>query len=256
MNLVAEDVCFAYGSAQILDKISINISSGKVFGLLGPNGAGKSTLLRILNGQLAPRSGRVFLGEKQLADMSAKKIARHMAMVPQNPKVLFNFAVSEMVAMGRRPHQTLISALGDHDRQAVDQALESCGLIGLADRPVTELSGGETQLTFVARALAQEPDILLLDEATSNLDIRHTVTILSIIKRRASEDLTVISVVHDLNTAISFCDEIAFLSSARLIGPGPPCDLINADLLARVYRIEKSRIRVHREPFFVECDLS
>ncbi len=256
MKLAAEDISFDYGSTPILDRVSLQVEPGVVFGLLGANGAGKSTVLRILNGMLQAREGRVIIENQPLSQMSVREIACAMAMVPQNPKALFGFTVREMVTMGRRPHHTLMSSLDDKDFEAIDAALEDCGLQELSERPVTELSGGEIQLTFVARALAQQTDILLLDEATSNLDIKHTSTILSIVRKRAAHGLAVVSIVHDLNTAVSFCDVIAFLCNGSLIGPAAPRDLITPEIIATVYGAREDRIRIHHDPFFVECQLS
>ena len=256
MKLVARDVCFGYGANPVLDKVSLQVESGSVFGLLGANGAGKSTALRILNGQLHAQAGEVMIGEQRLSQMSVRQMACVMATVPQNPKALFGFSVREVVMMGRRPHHSLMSALDARDVEAGEEAMADCGLLELAERPVTELSGGEVQLAFVARALAQQTDVLLLDEATSSLDISHTSIILSIIKQRVAKGLTVVSVVHDLNTAVSFCDSIGFLVEGELIGPGDPRELITSETLTRVYGTEEKLIKIHQDPFFVECQLA
>lgn len=255
-KLSINNISFSYGANTILDEISFHVDKGAVFGLLGPNGAGKSTMLRVLNGQLQLQAGSITIEDNNISNMTVRQIAENIATVPQNPKALFGFSVRQIVTMGRRPHHSIMSALDKKDAEIVDQALCDCGLQHLAERPITELSGGETQLTFVARALAQESETLLLDEATSNLDIRHTTTILSIIKQRASKGLTVISVVHDLNTAIAFCDKIAFISDGKLIGPATPKELITQEIISRVYKTKPDSIKIHKKPFFVECHLS
>lgn len=255
MKLSVKDISFNYGTSTIIDHISFQVDAGTIFGLLGGNGAGKSTVLRVLNGQLNPQTGSISVENNNISLMTVKQIAQNIATVPQNPKALFGFSVRQIVTMGRRPHHTVMSTLDKRDEQIVNQALYDCGLQALSERAITELSGGEVQLTFVARALAQEAEILLLDEATSNLDINHTTTILSIIKRRAAKGLTVISVVHDLNTAISFCDKIAFISDGKLIGPATPQELITTEVISNVYKTKPGSIKIHKEPFFVESHL-
>jgi iron complex transport system ATP-binding protein len=255
MRLSAENMGFRYGETPVLESVSLCVEPGRILGLLGANGAGKSTVLRVLNGGLPLDSGRVLLDDRSLSTMTAREIARAVATVPQNPGARFGFSIREVVGMGRRPHHSLVSALGKTDRDAIDQALGECGLQELADRPITELSGGELQLTFVARALAQQSHVLLLDEATSNLDISHTGEILSIIKRRAQEGMAVVSVVHDLNTAISFCDTIAFLVEGKLLGPGTPREMMTPETLSSVYGVPPGRVHIHQKPFFVECRL-
>ncbi len=256
MKLSVNDISFSYGAIPILDQISFQVDKGAIFGLLGPNGAGKSTMLRVLNGQLQLKSGDISIENNNISDMTVRQIARNIATVPQNPKAIFGFTVRQIVTMGRRPHHSIMSSLAKKDIEIVDQALCDCGLQHLAERPITELSGGEAQLTFVARALAQKTETLLLDEATSNLDINHTTTILSIIKQRAAKGLTVISVVHDLNTAIAFCDKIAFISDGKLIGPATTQELITTEIISNVYKTKPGSIKIHKDPFFVESHLS
>lgn len=254
MNMTLSNISFGYGAKLILKSVNLEIAHGKILGILGANGAGKSTLLRLLNGRLKVKSGSVLLGGVNIDSMSTNNIALKVAIVPQNPSAAFGFTVRELVAMGRRPYHGLMESITDRDIEAIDTALENTGLIDIANRTITELSGGETQLAFVARALAQQPSILLMDEATSSLDINHTAQILSVVRRRVTEHrLTVVSVMHDVNQAISFCDEIVFLSGDNLIGPGTPQDLIRKDMLVNVYDVDKDKIEVHEKPLYVEC---
>ncbi len=255
MKIALHNISFSYSDAPLLDNISFHVDRGEILGLLGPNGAGKSTLLKIINRQLQPQSGEILLNDKPISNMTVRQIANNIATVPQSPKTAFGFSVREIVSMGRRPHHSMMSALDKRDIRIINQALEDCELLHLADRPITELSGGESQLTFVARALAQESDILLLDEATSNLDISHTFAILSIIKKKAANGLAVISVIHDLNTAISFCNKIAFISDGNIIGPGLPDELITKDNISNIYKVRPDHIKIHQIPFFVETRL-
>jgi iron complex transport system ATP-binding protein len=251
--LNVESVAYGYGREPLFSDVSFEAAPGTVLGILGPNGAGKSTLLRLLGGRFRPRSGRVCVDGRPVRDLAPEPRARLVAMVPQNPAAHFGFTVEELVAMGRRPYVGLLGRFGQDDRTAVEEALAAAGLSGLRGRSLTRLSGGETQLAFVARALAQQPRLLLLDEATSNLDIRHVAAILSVLRRRVSErGLAVVAVMHDVNLALGFCDRIAFLSDGRLTGPGIPRELVTADVLARVYGVASDTLRVHPDPFHVQ----
>jgi len=253
MTLALNNICFGYGESPLLDNVSLTIEPAQVLGILGPNGAGKSSLLRLMNGRLQPDGGDITLEGRTLASLPASTIAQRIAMISQNPAARFGFPVEDVVAMGRRPYQGWFGALTESDHQAIETALTETGLTALRSRPITHLSGGELQLTFVARALAQDPDILLMDEATSSLDIRHTARILSLVRRRVRQgELTVVAVIHDLNLAAAFCDRIAFLSQGRLIGPEAPATLIDTPMLVRVYEVERERIQVHRDPLHIE----
>lgn len=253
MTLALNNISFGYGETRLLDDVSLAIQPAQVLGILGPNGAGKSTLLRLMNGRIQPDSGGITLDGQALATLPAAAIAQRIAMIPQNPSARFGFTVEDVVAMGRRPHQGLLGSISGHDRQAVETALTETGLTALRTRPITHLSGGELQLTFVARALAQEPAILLMDEATSSLDIRHTAQILSLVRRRVQQGtLTVVAVIHDINLAAAFCDRIGFLSKGHLIGPDTPAAMIDESTLVRVYEVDRDRIQVHRDPLHVE----
>ncbi len=251
--LTAENLTFGYTKGKpLLENVSLVVPRGRVLGILGPNGAGKSTLLRLLNRRYRPWEGEIRLDDSPLTQFSIQELARRMAVVPQNPAASFDFTVEELVAMGRRPHHGLTGALSREDRNIAEEAIERTGLQRLRKRPVTLLSGGETQLAFVARALAQQAETMLLDEATASLDIKHSSEILSIIRRRVTEEgLTVAAVVHDVNVALSFCDEIVFLSRGGTMGPDKPEVMVNTNTLQEVYGVASDRVAVYEKPLHV-----
>jgi iron complex transport system ATP-binding protein len=234
-----EQVSFAHGSRKILDAISLKIRAGRWCGILGPNGSGKTTLLDLLCGLLTPDSGTVVYRELPLKQWSRRQLARRVALVPQDFAVRFDFSVREVVEMGRHPHLGRLASMTERDYTLVDAVMAEMGVAELANRPVTQLSGGEKQRVAAARALAQEPEALLLDEATSNLDIHHSLAILSLLRRRVREQgLTVVSSLHDLNLAGFFCDELIFLKNGQLVCQGETSTVLCPEVIREVYGVE------------------
>jgi iron complex transport system ATP-binding protein len=232
-------VSFAYKNQPVLSEIQLSLSAGKCYGILGPNGSGKTTLLDLLCGLSIPDQGELLYRGTPLHQWQARKLAQRIALVPQDFQVRFGFSVREVVEMGRHPHLGRFASLTTKGHALVDAALEEMGVAGFADRSVTRLSGGEKQRVAVARALVQDPEVLLLDEATSNLDIYHSLSILALIRRRVTEQgLTVISAIHDLNLATSFCDELIFLKNGQIICQGPTDQVLRPDIIQDVYGVE------------------
>ncbi len=233
------DVQFSYGGVPVLRDIHLELHHGCCYGILGPNGSGKTTLLDLLNGLLTPQSGTVeFLGHA-LRTWPRKKLARHMALVPQDFMVRFGFTVREVVEMGLHPHLHRFASPGPDDLALIDKVLAVTGIAHLENRSVTRLSGGEKQRVAVARALAQKPSVLLLDEATSNLDIHHSLEILHLIRNRFEQGhLQVVAVMHDLNLAAFFCDELIFLKEGRVVRQGKTEQVLTPEIIATVYGVE------------------
>jgi iron complex transport system ATP-binding protein len=223
----------------VLLDLDFDFLGKQCYGILGPNGSGKTTLLDLLAGFLVPQHGRIIFGGRPLAGWKPIDLAKRVALVPQDFAVRFDFTVRAVVEMGRHPHLGRFAALDDHDHRLVDSVMEELEIDGLADRPVTRLSGGEKQRVAVARALAQDPQVLLLDEATSNLDIFHTLSILGAIRRRVREQgLTVIAALHDLNQAAFFCDRLLFLRQGRMVCQGEVEEVLRPDVISDVYGVQ------------------
>ncbi len=178
VKIEAQNVIAGYGDRTVLHDVTLRCTAGAFVGLIGPNGCGKSTLLRVLSGILRPQQGRVLLDERPLADYTPRDIARRMAFVPQEEKAAFEFTARDVVLMGRFPYRVGRRGPSEADYAHVEQALAAVDIIALADRPITELSGGEHRRVLLARALAQQTPLLLLDEPTAHLDITHQAELL------------------------------------------------------------------------------
>ncbi|MBC7082076.1 MAG: heme ABC transporter ATP-binding protein [Firmicutes bacterium] len=238
MRLDVFSIRCMYGIITALDGVSLSVSGGELVGVLGPNGSGKTTLLRARAGALRPISGKVTLDGRDIHRMSARAVARRLAVVPQNGYTPFSFSVKDIVLMGRWAHLGRFAGETRRDIEAAARAMEATQVAHLAMRPITELSYGERQRVMVARALAQEPRILLLDEPTSHLDPRHQVEIMDLVWSLSRQDgLGVVAVLHDVNLAAQYCDRIVMLKGGRLAASGTPGEVITAQVIEEVYGV-------------------
>ena len=206
--LQVTDLTVELGEALVLKEVNFAMPQGQWLGIIGPNGAGKTSLLRTISRALPPRAGQVVVNHRDLyREMTAGTSAQMMAVVPQQTILSFDFTVADFVLMGRLPHLGRFARETKRDLAIVDHALSLTGTKDLARRSFRTLSGGQQQLAAIARALAQEPKLLLLDEPTNHLDINHQIQIMDVIKQLNQEsNLTVVSVLHDLNLAALYCD--------------------------------------------------
>ncbi len=230
------------GGRWILDGVSFQVQTGEVLGVVGPNGSGKTSLLKVLGRGLTPEEGRVSLFSQTLAAMTQQDVARVVGVVPQDTQQLFPFTVAETVIMGRFPHRPSGRWTGGfgwescQDIAIAEQAIMTMDIGHVAHRVVTDLSGGERQRVLIARALAQTPKVLLLDEPTAFLDLQHQVEICALLRRlKESHGLTVVLVSHDLNLVGQYCDRILLLDNGQVARQGCPEDVIEPDVLERVY---------------------
>ncbi|HSR69122.1 MAG TPA: heme ABC transporter ATP-binding protein [Acidobacteriota bacterium] len=238
----------AYDREPVIEDVSLRVRREELVALTGPNGSGKSTLIRLISNVLRPQKGRVEIDGRDVRDFPLDELARRLAVVQQEPVLNFDFSVRQVVGLGRIPHLKRFQRETPRDRHVVDEALRRTHLQDLAERPVTLISGGERQRVAIARALAQEPEILLLDEPTSHLDIRYQMALLEDLRRLVRETgLAVLAVLHDLNLAAQFCDRLLLLHRGRLVGDGEPSEVIDVDIVRRVYAIEAE---VHPHPVF------
>lgn len=231
-----EDVSAGYGGQPALRNVTLSVARGDFVGLIGPNGCGKTTLLRVISGVLPPSEGRVWLRGGRLREMDRRKLARTMACLPQQFSLNLAFTVREVVRMGRSPHLSRIGGESSRDLEIVRHAMQLADVSDVADRLITEVSGGERQRVLIAMCLAQEPEVLLLDEPTSHLDIGHQLSILDLIaglNRRTG--LTVVAALHDLNLAAEYCQQLLLLERGRVRAFGNPRDVLTTEMIARVY---------------------
>ncbi|WP_280231792.1 ABC transporter ATP-binding protein [Nocardia cyriacigeorgica] len=238
-RLAADGVTLGYGERVIVDGLSLNIAPGVITTVIGPNGCGKSTLLRSLGRLLKPSAGRVLLDGKAISSMKTKDVARIVGMLPQTPVAPEGLTVADLVARGRHPHQSWIRQWSATDESEVLTALEQTGIADLAHRSLDELSGGQRQRAWISMALAQGTDILLLDEPTTYLDLAHSLEVLDLVDRLHDElGRTVVMVLHDLNLAIRYSDQLIVMRDGRIIAKGAPADIIDAELLRDVFGLE------------------
>lgn len=234
--LEAEGLGFSYPRRQVLKDVGLRVAPGEFVGILGPNGAGKSTLLRLLCGILAPSQGRVCLQGKPLSSLSRRSVARTLAFVPQFPDLTFPFTCREVVSMGRFAHLGRLGLEGARDQEVVERVMELTNTREFAERPVTELSGGEQQRVILAQALAQEGEILLLDEPTSHLDIRYQVEVMDLLYRLNREQhMTVVLTIHQLDLAARYCGRMLLLDRGRVEADGPPAEVLTYQTIERVF---------------------
>jgi iron complex transport system ATP-binding protein len=245
-GFLLHDVHFAYGDKAALRGVDLTLPLGRFYGVVGPNGCGKSTLLDVLMANRQPRQGRVLLDGAAVGHHGRRQLARQVALVPQDFAIPFAFTVLEVVLMGRHPYLPRFGTPTAADLDCAEQAMAALGIAELRERSVTGLSGGEKQRVVVARALAQDTPILLLDEATSNLDIRHTLEIFQVARERVRHGRTVIAVVHNLNLAAAYCDEMVFLDEGRVAAAGPTATTLTSATIAEVFGVES---RVARDDF-------
>ncbi|HEX7574100.1 MAG TPA: ABC transporter ATP-binding protein [Bacteroidota bacterium] len=236
--ITVDNISFGYDPATpVVRDVSFTVRSGEFLSLVGPNGSGKTTLLRLLDRIFIPHRGTILLGDQPLAKFSRTAIARRIAFVPQDNSIQFPFTVAEIVLMGRAPHSGGMAFENAHDRDVAREMMRLTDVAGFADQPVTNLSGGERQRVFIARALAQQPEIILLDEPNAHLDIAHQVDMFRIIKRLNTESgLTVLSVSHDLNLAAAYSDRIAMMVGGTLAALGTPAEVLTDARIQEVFR--------------------
>ena len=229
------DLAIGYPRRRVGSGFELEIRAGEVLALLGPNASGKTTLLKTLLGLLPPLAGDVLLHGKPLADLPLRERARQLAYVPQAAGTGFGFLVREVVLMGRTAHGALLARPSARDFEAVDAALERLAIESLAQRPITELSGGERQLALVARALAQEPRAVVLDEPTASLDFGNQGRVLREIRRLAESGLAVLFTTHDPNQALRVADRVLLVRSGAQLAHGPAQQLLTAANLQALY---------------------
>lgn len=227
----------AYGGKTVLRNVDFELRPGELVAFIGPNGAGKTTFLGALSGLLKPSAGTVTLDGAPLASYAPAALARRIARTEQNVRADWSFSVRETAALGRFAHRGWFAPPTPEDRAAVDSALERAGLGGFGGRPVTELSGGELQRTMIARALAQEPEILLLDEPVSQLDLKHQLSILELLRTLAANGLAVAASLHDLNLAAAYADRIALFAGGGLRALGAPAEILKEELILEAFGI-------------------
>ena len=234
-RLTARDLALRYGDRVVSTRLSVDVPDGALTAVVGPNACGKSTMLRALVRLLRPVEGTVTFDGTDIGTIAAKRFARSVAFLPQEPSAPDDIRVRQLVARGRFPHQSLFSGWSEADQEAVTGAMAAARITDLAERLVQELSGGQRQRVWVAMALAQRTPHLLLDEPTSFLDITHQYQLLALLSRLRDEGRTVITVLHDVNQACRFADHVIAMRNGAVVAEGAPADIVDAALIKEVF---------------------
>ncbi len=230
-------LAFGFAGRNVGRDVSFALAAGEVMCVLGPNGSGKTTLFRTLLGLLPAQGGKVLVAGAALGSLSRAQIAQRMGYVPQGHSSYFAFTLREFVLMGRASRFGAFSQPGAVDREISDAALDSLGIAQLADRPITDVSGGERQLALIARALAQEPSLLVMDEPTASLDFGNQVRVMERVAALARKSIAILFSSHDPDHALRAADRVLLLGEGRTLALGSPREVIRSDTLERLYGV-------------------
>ena len=245
--LAAQQLEVALSGRPILNGVSLSLPSRQLVALVGPNGAGKTTLLRALAG-LVPSTGSIEIGGDRLSSLSLRERARRFGYLPQGHHVHWPLPAKDVVALGRYPHGATDPArLSPRDEQAVMRAMQATNVVGFAERPVIELSGGERSRVALARVLAVEAPVILADEPIASLDPRYQIDVMINLRGAADRGVLVVVVTHDLGLAARFSDTVLVLSDGRLVAQGKPEQALSEQIMADVFRISAYRANYRNE---------
>ncbi|MEV1087704.1 ABC transporter ATP-binding protein [Streptomyces microflavus] len=237
-RLAARGVTVGYGGRAVIDDLDVAIPPGVVTTIIGPNGCGKSTLLRTLTRLLKPAKGTVVLDGEDIVKLRTRDVAKKLGLLPQAPVAPEGLTVGDLVARGRHPHQSWLRQWSSDDAGVVERALAMTGVADLADRPVDSLSGGQRQRVWISMTLAQGTDLLLLDEPTTYLDLAHAIDVLDLVDDLHESGCTVVMVLHDLNLATRYSDNLIVMRAGSILGQGHPRDVITAELLYEAFGLQ------------------
>jgi len=235
------DVGFGYGGLDVIRSANFELQEGSCTALIGPNGAGKTTIMRLAAGTLHCQSGNVILNDVPLHKLPLRKVARTVALVPQQLDVPFQFTVREVVEQGRTPYLGFFRGPMSEDRMAVDRALELADVVNLERRIFNELSGGERQRVKIALGLAQQPKLLLLDEPTQNLDIGRQVELIDLLHFLRAEGITIFASIHDLQLLEGNFSSVLLLSPEMPLMTGTPEEILKPSILEKAFNCPPRR---------------
>lgn len=237
-RLGAEGVTVGYADRVVLDNLDVAIPTGVITTVIGPNGCGKSTLLRTLSRLLKPRQGTVLLDGHDIARLKTKDVAKRMGLLPQTPVAPEGLTVADLVARGRHPHQSWVRQWSSDDADVVAKALHMTGVADLAHRPIDSLSGGQRQRVWISMTLAQGTDLLLLDEPTTYLDLAHAIDVIDLVDDLHEGGCTIVMVLHDLNLAVRYSDNLIVMKSGSIVAQGHPSEVITSELLLDTFGLQ------------------
>lgn len=238
-RLRAVGLSVGYGDHTVVKDLDLDLVDHAVTTVIGPNGCGKSTLLRALGRLLRPTDGHVLLDGKRIDKTPTKQVAARLALLPQSPTAPEGLVVRDLVARGRHPRQSWLRQWSADDERVVAETLAWTSMTELADRPIDQLSGGQRQRAWIAMALAQQTDLVLLDEPTTYLDLSHQIEVLDLVRTLNREHgRTVVMVLHDLNLAARYSDQMVAVRDGAIVAAGSPDEVITPELLREVFRLD------------------
>lgn len=225
------NLTYHFNRNKLIEDICLDFYPGKISGIIGPNGSGKSTLLKTMCGIWKASNGDIIWKEQSLLHLPRKILSEIITLVPQNPHIAFDFTTEEMILMAQHLQPV-------QKRESISWILNSTNLLELRHRPITQLSSGERQRVYIARAIATGAQILLLDEPTSSLDIQHQLTVWKLLKALAEQGKTIIVTLHDLQAAKKNCDDVAIMSKGKCLTQGPYSDSVTPLVLQDVFGVD------------------
>jgi iron complex transport system ATP-binding protein len=235
-SINVKNLSHSFGDALVLKNISFQVPQRDFFIIIGPNGSGKTTLMKVISGILKPQNGELKILNRPIDQYHRKALAKTIAFVPQMTFADFPFTVTEIVLMGRSPYLGILGLEQENDLEVASQAITFTGLENLAHRKLDQLSGGEQQRVFIARAICQEPDIILLDEPTASLDLAYQVRIMDLMEKLKTEKgIAVVMVSHDVNLAAMYADHLMLLHKGQVVCQGLPDEVLTYKTLEETY---------------------
>ncbi|MDR7666706.1 ABC transporter ATP-binding protein [Methanosarcina sp. Z-7115] len=238
LMLEVKSLAFSYGNEPVFEDVSFSLKKGEVMCILGPNGAGKSTLIKCIAGILKPDAGSIRILGEETASIGVRGIARRIGYVPQQNEVVFPFTVLDFVTMGRAPYLSMFASPGAKDIEIARESLAMVGLSTLAERPLSSLSGGQSQMVLIARSLVQQPALLLLDEPTSHLDFGNQILVLETVRRLASLGMSIVMNTHMPDHAFLVGSCAATLTGGRLVAAGKVESVVTSKMMSSVYGVK------------------
>ena len=234
-----ENISISYNKKkEFIQDLSLEFKSGEITTILGPNGSGKSTLLHMMSTYLKPKSGKIYLGDKDLGKLKQKEIAKYISCVYQENEAPDDITVRDLVSFGRNIYSNVKKEDKEENKRMIDFALKATGIEEIQDKKVVNLSGGQKQRAFIAMSLAQNTEVLLLDEPTTYLDIYHQIEILEVVKSLNEKyNITIVMVLHDLNQAINYSHNIVIMKNGNLIKQGKATEVLNEQTIKDVYNV-------------------
>lgn len=248
MNFTVKNLSVVDKDYEILHDLSFSINDKRFIGIIGANGSGKSTLLNAIARSIPCKTGQVFFDQKDLFDLPFNKSAQIMSSLSQEHEIPFDFHVRELVMMGRYPFKKMFQVENEKDNRIVDGALKQVGIANLQDKNYQHLSGGEKQRTLIARMIAQTSKILLLDEPTNHLDISYQLDLFNFLK---ASDCMVISAIHDLNMAASYCDYLIVLKNQKIVYQDIPEKILCPEIIKDVFSIDVEIIHTKKRKLVI-----